>query len=476
MSFNLDDDIIAVSSPSGRSSRAIIKLSGKNVFRHVQKHFQSADCAILSSVKGFSSYQGTFHIEKEKIRIPVSLYIMNAPNSYTREDVVEIHTFGSPHLLEMIFETLMLANQGNYHQTYNDEEERNMRLAEPGEFTKRAFLNGRINLAEAESVLRIIRAKTDSELMLAVSRLKEITEFMNDMQGELMKLCAEVEVAIDFNDNDIDIITYEKLESHLLSVNEKLKRAVNKNHTSQIPHDGVKTVFIGWPNAGKSSLFNKLLNCEKAIVTSIHGTTRDILEATVDWEGISFQLTDTAGIMDGEGELESVIFKRTLGSFRDAHIVLFVIDGSERLQSEKVEFIESISDKNVIVVMNKSDLQRRSDCDNYPQEMSRYSRVETSALTGVGLGELKNLLVSTILNKSVDLSASGIIFSLRQKLIMAKVTEIIGRILESIQLQIGYEFVAIDLRSAVDSIGEITGEVATDDILDLVFKEFCIGK
>ncbi|MDR4498181.1 MAG: tRNA uridine-5-carboxymethylaminomethyl(34) synthesis GTPase MnmE [Candidatus Scalindua sp.] len=476
MSFNLDDDIIAVSSPTGRSPRAIIKLSGKNVFRHVQKHFRSADCAILSSVKGFSSYQGTFHIEKEKILIPVSLFIMNAPNSYTREDVVEIHTFGSPHLLEMIFETLLLANQGNYHQTYNDEEERNMRLAEPGEFTKRAFLNGRINLAEAESVLRIIRAKTDSELMLAVSRLKEITEFMNDIQGELMKLCAEVEVAIDFNDNDIDIITYDKLESHLLSVNEKLNRAVNKNHTSQIPHDGVKTVFIGWPNAGKSSLFNKLLNCEKAIVTSIHGTTRDILEATVDWEGVSFQLTDTPGIMDGEGELESVIFKRTLGSFRDAHIVLFVIDGSERLQSEKVEFIESISDKNVIVVMNKTDLERRSEWDNYPQEMSRYSRVKTSALTGVGLEELKNLLVSTILNKSVDLSASGIIFSLRQKLIMAKVTEIIGRILESIQLQIGHEFVAIDLRGAVDSIGEITGEVATDDILDLVFKEFCIGK
>ncbi|GJQ58762.1 MAG: tRNA uridine-5-carboxymethylaminomethyl(34) synthesis GTPase MnmE [Candidatus Scalindua sp. AMX11] len=470
------DDIVAVSTPSGLSPKAIIKLSGKDVVRHVQKFFLSTDALEITDVDGFRSYFGSMHLEAEKILIPVSLYVMKAPNSYTREDVVEIHTFGSPPLLEMIFEALLLVGKCDDCQPSDNGEEVVIRIAEPGEFTKRAFLNGRINLAEAESVLRIIRAKTDSEFLLAVSRLRGITAFMNEVQGGLMKLCAEIEASIDFSDQDIDLISATRIESQLLSLQEKINTSIEKNCISRIPHDGVRTVFVGWPNTGKSSLFNKLSNYQKALVSSIRGTTRDVLESVVKWEGIYFCITDTAGMMYGEDELESAIRKRTLDSLKDAHIVLFVFDGSVGVCREEIEFLCSISSDNVIIVLNKSDLPQHREKKRRCLEMDNYSVVETSAQTGQGLDVLKDLMVSTVLTKSVDMSASGITFSLRQKIIIEKVREVVVKLLDSLHQEIGYELIAIDLRCAIDIVAEITGEVATEDILGMVFSEFCIGK
>ncbi len=476
MSFNLDDNIIAISTPSGRSPRAIIRLSGKKVFPHLRKHFLSKDFEKITCEKGFSSYQGSIYIEDEKISIPACIYIMKAPNSYTREDIAEIHTFGSPPLLEILLEALVLSRRGNNCEIRNSEEKISIRIAEPGEFTKRAFLNGRINLTEAESVLRIIRAQTDSELLLAVSKLKGISEFMNEIRGELMKLCAEIEATIDFFDQDIDIISYGEIEKHLVSITEKLNKIIEKNQISKISYDGVKTVFIGWPNGGKSSLFNKLLNRSKAIVTPIHGTTRDTLEAVLNLEGINFQIIDTAGIVCGERELESIILKRIYDSIKDAQIVLFVVDGYTKLRTEQVEFVDSIIEKNTIIVVNKSDLPQEVDCKDFLLMKKAYPIVKTSTLTGEGLGELKKIMVSSIFTRSIDMSASGIIFTIRQKMIICRALEILEHILDSLNSEIGYELIAIDLRRVIDTIGEIAGEVVTDDILDIVFSEFCIGK
>ena len=243
----------------------------------------------IAHEKGFSSCQGHIYLKNEKIRIPACIYIMKSPNSYTREDIIEIHTFGSPPLLEMLMETLLSSGSENGCMENGEEAVRSIRIAEPGEFTKRAFLNGRISLAEAESVLHIIRSQTDSELLMAVASLKgRLTERMNDIQGELVNFCARIEAAIDFLDQDIELITLDETKKQLEHIKEKLYIVAGSGQKPRISHYGVKTVLVGWPNAGKSSLFNRLLNHSRAIVTQVSGTTRDTLEADVDLEGINF--------------------------------------------------------------------------------------------------------------------------------------------------------------------------------------------
>ena len=477
MTSDPENNILAISTPSGRSLRAIIRLSGKDVFAYLQSIVIPEDCKGITHEKGFSTYRGDIHIKEEKISVPVCIYIMKAPNSYTKEDVVEIHTFSSPPLLEILLETLVSPKNINKDKEGNGERKISIRIAEPGEFTKRAFLNGRINLTEAESVLHIIRSQTDSELLLAVSNLKgRLARFLDEIQGELMKLSARIEASIDFFDQDIELISFNEIEKQLEHIKEKLSKIVEKDQTSRIFHDGIKTVFVGWPNAGKSSVFNKLLNHSKAIVTPIHGTTRDTLEAVLNLEGINFRVIDTAGIMYGEGELESIIMERMYDSIKDAQIVLFFIDGGAKLQAKQIEFFDSITTKNKIIVINKNDLTQEIDCNDFSSTMRTFPAVKTSALTGEGVDELKKIMVSNILKKNVDISASSIVFTMRQKIILSRALETLVHITDSLNEKVSHELMAIDLRSLIDTIGEVTGEVITDDILDIIFSEFCIGK
>lgn len=477
MSFGFSDTILAVSTPSGRSLKVIIRLSGKDVFGCLGSAFMPGDGEKITHEKGFSSCQGHIHLESEKIRIPVCIYIMKSPNSYTREDIIEIHTFGSPPLLEMLMETLLSSGSKNVCRGNGKEAVKNIRIAEPGEFTKRAFLNGRISLAEAESVLHIIRSQTDSELLMAVSNLKgRLTERMNDIQGELVKLCARIEAAIDFLDQDIELITLDETKEQLEHIKEKLYIVAGSGQKPRISHYGVKTVLVGWPNAGKSSLFNKLLNHSRAIVTQVSGTTRDTLEADVDLEGINFRIIDTAGIAYGKGELESVIEQRTSGSIDTAQIVIFVIDGCMNLSSEQIKFFDSITTRSKIIVINKIDLQQKTCYEDLSPEMNTFPVIKTSVLTGEGLNELKKTMVSSVFENNIDLSASDVVFTMRQRVVLNRALDILEQTSDSLNEGIGYELVAIDLRKALDTIGEVTGEVLTDDILDRIFSEFCIGK
>ncbi len=477
MSYDLDDNILAISTPSGKSLRAIIRLSGKEVFNHLRNIFTPGDCEEISSKKGFSSYQGSIYIEKEKISIPVCVYFMKAPNSYTREDVIEIHTLGSPPLLEILMEKLLSLRKNNSCKVGYDWGKTNIRIAEPGEFTKRAFLNGRICLTEAESVLHIIRSQTDSELLLAVSNLKgNLAKFINELQKELTTLSAGIEANIDFSDQDIELISPGEVETQLKQVKEKLDKITEKDQRSKIFNDGIKTVIAGLPNVGKSSLFNRLLNYSKAIVTTTSGTTRDTLEAVINLEGINFRITDTAGITSGEGELESVILKRTQDSIEEAQIVLFVIDGSAKHREDQIESFSSITTKNKLIVINKADLPQETGHGGLHLKGRGFPVVKTSALTGEGLGELKKTMVSIVLEKNIDMSASGIVFNMRQKIIFCRALEILEHTIDSLGQGRGLELVAIDLRGLIDAIGEVTGDVITDDILDIIFSEFCIGK
>lgn len=477
MSFGLSDTVLAVSTPSGRSLRVIIRLSGKDVFGCLESTFMPGDGEKITHEKGFSSCHGHIYLESENVRIPACIYIMKSPNSYTREDIIEIHTFGSPPLIEMIMEALLSSGSESVYRENGEEAVRSIRIAEPGEFTKRAFLNGRISLAEAESVLRIIRSRTDSELLMAVSNLKgRLTERMNNIQEELVKLCARVEAAIDFPDQDIELITLDETKKQLERIKEELCIVAGSGQKPRISHYGVKTVLIGWPNAGKSSLFNKLLNRSRAIVTQVSGTTRDTLESDVDLEGINFRIIDTAGIAYGKGELESVIEQRTYGSIDTAQIVIFVIDGCMNLSSEQIKFFDSITTRSKIIVINKIDLQQKTCYEDLSSKMKAFPVVKTSVLTGEGLNELKKTMVSSVFENNIDLSASDVVFTMRQRVVLGRALDILEQTSDSLNEGIGYEFVAIDLRKALDTIGEVIGEVLTDDILDRIFSEFCIGK
>ena len=477
MSFGLNDCILAISTPSGQSLRAIIRLSGRDVLNRLKRLFVSDATKEFVCGNGFRSSCVNLYLEKEKISVPASIYIMKSPNSYTREDIVEIHTFGSPPLLEMLMETLLSLGKEGYSAESNAEASRGIRIAEPGEFTKRAFLNGRISLAEAESVMHIIRSQTDSELLMSVANLKgKLTELMHGIQGELMDLCARTEVAIDFYDQDIELISFDETKKELEHIRERLRMLSADGHKSIISHYGVKTVLIGWPNAGKSSLFNKLLNRSKAIVTPVRGTTRDTLAADMVLEGIKLRVKDTAGVAYDEGRLTSLITKRTYDSVDDAQVVLFVIDGSAGLCHQQIELFGSITTKNKIVVINKTDLRQSTCYETLPAQMKDFPVVNTSVLTGEGLDTLKKAIVSEILESSVDISSSNIVLTMRQKVVICKALKIIEQILNLPTEGIGHELIAIDLRRAVDAIGEVTGEVVTDDILDIVFSSFCIGK
>lgn len=402
---------------------------------------------------------------------------MKSPNSYTREDIVEIHTFGSPPLLEMLMETLLSPGRESTYKEDNIEVTRGIRIAEPGEFTKRAFLNGRISLAEAESVMHVIRSQTDSELLMSVANLKgRLTGFMHEIQEKLVNLCARTEAAIDFYDQDIELISSCEIKKELEQIKERLCMVSRDGQKPIISHYGVKTVFIGLPNAGKSSLFNKLLDRPKAIVTQVRGTTRDTLEADMVLEGVNLRMKDTAGVAWGSSELESLAVQRTYGAMDDAQVVLFVVDGSAQLCNRQIELFDSITTRNKITVVNKTDLKQNVCYQDLPSQMKAFPVVNTSVLTGEGLDRLKKTIVSEILESKVDISASDIVFTMRQKVVIGKALEIIGHISDSLTEGIGHELIAMDLRTAIDAIGEVTGEIVTDDILDIVFSAFCVGK
>jgi len=312
---------------------------------------------------------------------------------------------------------------------------------------------------------------------MAVSNLKgKLTGLMNNIQEELVKLCARIEASIDFLDQDIELITLDEIKRQLEYIKEKLCMIAGSGQKPRISHYGVKTVLIGWPNAGKSSLFNKLLNRSRAIVTPVRGTTRDTLESDLDLEGINFRIIDTAGITYGKGELESVIEQRTYDSIDTAQIVLFVIDGCMNLSREQIKFFDSITTRSKIIVINKNDLQQKFCYEDLSSKMKTFPVVKTSVLTGEGLDKLKKTMVSGVFENNIDISASDVVFTMRQRDVVSRVFDTLEQTSDSLDEGIGHELVAIDLRKALDTIGEVTGEVLTDDILDRIFSGFCIGK
>lgn len=463
------DTIAAISTPSGRSFHAIIKISGTEAINCVKDLFVPATRIDIGTVPTYTSVDGYFHLAEDCINnIPAVLYIMKQPYSYTKEAVVEIHTLGSPLLAEMLLDAIL--SKG--FQT-----KRNIRLSQPGEFTKRAFLRGRIDLTQAEATMRIIRAKSDGELKASIAQLTgTVSQQIKRMKDEVVSLCAQIEAAIDFSDQDIDLISAIEIMNKLASIKKNIFRLLIQSETGKISPEGIGAILYGNPNVGKSSLINALLGKKRAIVSEIPGTTRDIVEDFLEIEGIRFKLMDTAGIDEGKDTVISRAIEKTRSALERADIIILVFDGNADMGKQSKEIKLDDLTHNVIVVINKCDLQKNSSFSELPIAFKRYPVVHTSALTGEGLEKLKEILKEIVTRGQLNQASNASIFNVRQRETLHRSLQSVQQSIESAKNNESYEFIALDLHTAIDTLGEIAGEVTTEDILDKIFSEFCIGK
>jgi len=442
------DTIAAISTALGESGIGIVRLSGPDALAIARKVF-TRTLSNRRLVYGHITDPETGEVVDE-----VLVAYMEAPHTYTREDIVEINCHGGPIPLQRILGLVLRYGA---------------RMANPGEFTLRAFLNGRIDLAQAESVLDVIRAKTAASLRVAVQGLGgRLSHSLKQVRGQLMDVLAYLTARIDFPEDEVE---EQEIVPTRESARQRLKELISSAEAGVVYRQGVRTAIVGRTNVGKSSLLNCLLRQSRAIVTPIPGTTRDTLEEVVNLKGVPFVLVDTAGIVQSKDLVESLGVERSRRAIEQADFVLLVIDASEPLKDSDREIINLLSGKEAMVVANKSDLPRQAELDglSWPQ-------VSTSALTGEGLEELEQRMVDTVLGGKVFTSDALLVSNPRHKSALERAQSYLEQALSSIEARMPDDFVTIDLTAALNALGEITGETVTDELLETIFSNFCVGK
>jgi len=460
----MKDTIAAISTPPGESGLGIVRVSGPAALKIVATIFKPKKEKILAEMPSYSAHYG-FVIDPASGETidEVIVTFMKAPATYTREDVVEINCHGGLISVRRTLELLLKYKA---------------RLAEPGEFTKRAFLNGRIDLAQAEAVFDIIKAKTEESLKAAVLQLKGgLSEKMNEVAETLKNTCVKVEANIEFAEEENETTDMAGIKKDLLKVLKTLRDLLATAEGGIILREGIKTSIIGKPNAGKSSLLNELLNEERAIVTHIPGTTRDIIEETINIGGIAFVLSDTAGIREAKDLVEKKGIDRSLRSLAEADLLLVVFDGARELEKEDIEIIKITRAKNIIAVINKTDLQPAKTTEKQLRKLLKNKTlVKISLVNKSGMEKLKKEMGKVALKKGAGSKESIIITNVRHKELLSSAAASLKKAVKSIEEKMSEEFVALDIRGALDYIGCITGRVSAEDILNKIFSDFCIGK
>jgi tRNA modification GTPase len=452
--------IAAISTPPGAGGIGIIRISGERARTIVQDIFVPADSSC-----GFEShrfYYGTIVDGRTNtLHDEVLVVFMRAPRTYTREDVVEIHCHGSFLVMRSVLELIL---------------EHGAELAAPGEFTKRAFLNGRIDLTRAEAVIDILSARTRKGVDLALEQMSgALYREVDTMRRRLVEIRALLEAAIDFPEDEIEIVDHSRLLIQLENeVAGPLTRLIDSSDTGRIVREGVLIVIIGLPNVGKSSLMNAILQEERALVTAIPGTTRDTIEEYVDINGIPVRIVDTAGIRDDGEEVEQLGIKRARESINRADLVLFLLDGSRTLLDEERSLFNSVSHKPIITVINKSDLPRVIERQKDPQIFE--AAIEISALTLDGFAALKEEIFTRITGGTEQWQEEGCAPNLRQKAALEKTRRAVEQVSEGLRSGLTNDLIAVDLLEALEYLGEIVGETTTEDMLDVIFEQFCLGK
>ncbi len=454
----MEDTIAAISTPVGEGGVGIVRISGKDAFLIAQKIFKGPKKKDWLKESHKLYYGKIVDPETKKSIDEVLISIMKAPTTYTKEDVVEINCHGGYIPLKETLRVVLSAGA---------------RMAEPGEFTKRAFINGRIDLSQAESVIDIIRSKTEASLRMAMSQLEgHLSEKISDIQNNVLGMLANIEAVIDFPDEDIEEKTFDEMFETAEDIKDKLNELLELAETGRIFREGVKTVIVGRPNVGKSSLLNALLGQERAIVTDIPGTTRDVIEETINIKGIPLVLVDTAGLRETGDLVEKIGVKKTWELVNQADLILFITDAQNPFNEVDKSIIKEIKPSKTIIVINKIDLNKDV------QEPKEYNMpiVKISALSRLGIYDLENLIEKFVTGGKINSPDSMVVSRARHQNSLIRARKNIEEFISALSSGIPLDLLSIDIRNAWEALGEITGSTVTEDLLDRIFSDFCIGK
>lgn len=452
------DTIVAISTPLGEGAIGIIRLSGPDAFMIADVIFRP-----FNRKETFNRQMIYGHIYKdENIVDEVMLVKMAAPNTYTKENIVEINCHGGYIPLKEILE-LCLA--------------KGARLAERGEFTMRAFLNGRIDLMQAESVMDLVSAKTKAGFNIALNQLEgTLSKKVKDLRAKLIHLMAQVEVSIDYPEEDIEEITYSQISDVLNELEIQILNMLKHSKNGKIIREGLKTVIIGKPNVGKSSLMNALLRDSRAIVTEVAGTTRDLIEEFMNIGGIPIKLVDTAGIRETHDVVEKIGVERSKVVFNDADLIIFMLNASEKLTEEDLMLMELVKEKHAIVLINKTDLEMKIDEDEINKHLNDKVIIKTSMELELGIDDVEKAIQDMVLSGQTSMDHSEMMSNTRHIQLIEKALNHVIEAKTAVSNHLPYDFIEVDIKDAILSLGQVTGESVESDLLNNIFSHFCLGK
>lgn len=450
----MNDTICAISTALGIGAISIIRVSGDEAIDIVNKIFDKD----LTKKESHTINYGHIVYNGEIID-EVMVSIMKSPKTFTKEDIVEINSHGGVAVTNKVLEILLLEGA---------------RLAEPGEFTKRAFLNGRIDLVEAESIMDLIESKTETSRKLAISGMEgKVSKLVKNIIDNLVKVNANIEVNIDYPEyEDIEIVTKEKIEEMSKYINKELTKLLNESENGKLIKDGINTLILGRPNVGKSSILNKLIEEDKAIVTSVAGTTRDIVEGQIRVNGILLNIIDTAGVRETEDIVEKIGVEKSLSLVNDADLIILVFNNNEKLTDEDKKLLEYTKEKKRIIVINKIDLENNLDISNLKNERI----VKISALKDSGIENLKNEINDMFNLEEINLGDFTYLSNSRQISLVKKAVEISKNLEDALNNDVPIDLLEIDIKEICEILGEIIGESYDDKLIDTLFSNFCLGK
>ena len=448
----MNENICAISTALGVGAISIIRASGPDVFNIVN---EICDIDITKKTSHTISYAHI--VEKDEVIDEVLIMKMDAPKTFTMEDVIEINSHGGISTTNKILELLLTHG---------------CRMAEPGEFTKKAYINGRIDLLEAEGINDLIVAETEKSRKLAMNRVEgNLSKLIKKHRKELVSLQAELEVIFDYPDEIEEEISYDKILEGLSNIKSDLNKLVNTYSNSQIIKDGIDVALVGKPNVGKSSILNHLLDENKAIVTDIAGTTRDIVEGSINLNGIKINLIDTAGIRETDDVVEKIGVDKSKDIINKANLVIFILDNNTDMTDDEKELLNSLNDVKKIIFINKNDLDQKIDVSNIKEDI-----VYGNTTTPEGLDNLKNKIVELFNLNELDSNNYNYLTNARELSLVKRAVELIDSAIKNTKCELPFEIIADDIQGTYSLLGEVIGETYTEDLLDEIFTKFCVGK
>lgn len=452
--------IAAISTAPGIGGIGIIRMSGEDCFKILDKIFLQKNPQDISKIKGYTIKYGNIINDKKEIVDEVLVSYFKAPKSYTAENMCEINSHGGTVIMNQILD-LCLKNGAE--------------LSEPGEFTKRAFLNGRMDLTQAEAVIDIINAKTDKEAKVSLEQLEgNLSEKIENIRKKVISVMADIEASIDYPEYDIEEVTNAQILKILDEVDIELGKLEKSFYNGKILREGISTAIIGRPNAGKSSLLNVILNEERAIVTEFEGTTRDTIEEFIKIDGIPLKIIDTAGIRDAQDEVEKIGVKKAIEIAKKSDIVIAIFDITKKLTKEDEEILEILKDKKAVIVLNKIDLNKKQDLEKI--KLVNKPIVEISTKTREGIDKLFDEISSILKLKEIANDGEIIVSNLRHKNLIINSRNNLRKAKETIENSMPIDIISSYMKEIIEELGKITGQTVTEDVIKEIFSKFCLGK